>query len=59
MKYDEKHTCYEKYVCPDSHHKRFPKGLHVLVCEAHRKKHLNIDFLDDYKKTFISKRSKL
>ena len=43
MKCDEKHKCYERYV---------PKGLHVLVCEAHRKKQPDIDLLEDYKKTF-------
>ena len=50
MKYDEKHTSYKKYVCPDSYDKRFPKGLHVLVCEAHRKKQPNIVYKKEVKK---------
>ena len=57
MKYDVSHTCYKKYSCPDAYHNSFPKGLHILVCEAHKKKQGNLDLLEEYKKNFISKRS--
>ena len=30
--------CYRKYACPDSYCTRYPKGIHVLVCEAHKMK---------------------
>ena len=57
IKYDEEHTCYKKYCCPDPSHASFPKGLHVLVCEAHKANPANIATLEDFKKIIIKKRS--
>ena len=57
VKYDEKHICFSKYVCPDSYHQKFPKGLHVLVCDAHKNDQSNINLLEEYKMKVINKKS--
>ena len=57
IKFDQDHTCYDTYVCPDKSHKNYRKGLHVLVCQEHASSSENIKILDNYKKNFISKRA--
>ena len=58
MKHDEQHKCYDAYVCPDPSHGTFPKGLHVLLCDKHKKNAANIALLDKFKRKVISRRSK-
>ena len=56
-KFNEDHHCSQKYVCPHDSHNGHEKGLHVLVCGAHRDEETNISLLDKYKRNFIFKRS--
>ena len=46
--------CFDKYVCPDESHKRFPSGLHVLICDKHKDNKANLELLDDYKAKYIT-----
>lgn len=57
MKFDKEHTCYDTYVCPDPSHKKFSKGLHVLVCQEHKTSAENMKILENYKRNFLSKRA--
>ena len=56
-KFNEDHHCSQKYICPHESHNGHEKGLHVLVCGAHRDEEANINLLDKYKRNFIFKRS--
>ena len=58
IKHADKHWCFKSYVCPDPSHASHPKGLHVLLCEAHKTSAANIALLEEYKEKIISKRSK-
>ena len=57
MKHDQNHKCYVAYVCPDPSHASHPKGLYVLVCEAHKKSSENIAVPKKFKEKVIAKRS--
>ena len=58
MKHDDDHKCYVAYVCPDPSHAQYPRGLHVLVCEAHKSNPANIAILKKFKEKVIPKRSR-
>ena len=49
--------CFDKYACPDASHKRFPKGLHILVCDQHKNKPDNLKLLEEYKSKCIENRN--
>ena len=49
LKRSHKGFCFNKYICPDESHKRFPTGIHVLACDRHKNDKRNIDLLEDYK----------
>ena len=57
VKYYQPHVCYKKYACPDTSHNRYPKGVHILVCEDHKNTEANSRLLQEYKQNVISKRS--
>ena len=57
MKGNDSHNCVKKYACSHPDHNKFPKALHVLLCENHKGRQENIDLLVEYMKNFISKRS--
>ena len=59
MKGNDNHNCVKKYVCSHADHNKFPKTLHVLLCENHKARQENIDLLGEYMKNFICKRSDL
>ena len=54
---NEKHRCYTKYKCPNSYHNQYPKGIHVLLCSAHKNDQKNITLLKEFKEKIIAKRS--
>ena len=46
-------SCYDKFVCKHRSHSRYPRKLHVLLCEEHKNDTSNIELLDMYKKANI------
>ena len=56
-KFNKDHNCFDSYVCTHQDHAKYPKGLHVLLCENHKTRQENIDLLKEYMKNVISKRS--
>ena len=58
FKHADKHMCFKRYVCPDSSHAAHPKGIHVLLCEAHKTSPTNITLLEQYKEKIIGKYAK-
>ena len=58
VKHDEQHKCYNHYVCPDKSHASFPKGLHVLVCDKHKRDAANLALLEKFKRKVMLRRSR-
>ena len=58
FRYDERHICFDEFACPDEYHGRFPKSLHVLVCETHKTNEENLELLDLCRKEFVSNKYK-
>ena len=56
-KADSNHKCFIKYRCPNTYHNQYPKGIHVLLCSAHKNDQKNIDLLKQFKEKIIAKRS--
>ena len=56
-KADSNHKCFSKYKCPNAYHNSYPKGIHVLLCSAHKGDHKNIELLKEFKEKIIAKRS--
>ena len=38
---NDEHSCNKDFVCPNRFHKRFKRGLHVLVCSYHKDNEAN------------------
>ena len=41
--------CFNKFNCPDTSHKKFDVGYHVLVCDAHKSDMNDHELLEEYK----------
>ena len=46
-------SCYNKFVCKNRSHSKYPRKLHVLLCEEHKNDASNVELLDKYKKENI------
>ena len=46
-------SCYNKFVCKNTSHNKYPRKLHVLLCEEHKNDASNMELLDKYKKENI------
>ena len=46
--------CMDNFNCPHASHKRFPRGLHVLICETHKDEPDNVALLEAYKARYIT-----
>ena len=55
--HDSNHRCFTRYNCPDPYHKKWSKGMHILLCSRHKDSPQNIALLAEYKEKVISKRS--
>ena len=49
--------CKSDWNCPHPSHNRFPKGLHVLICETHKDNPENVALLEAYKTRYITYRN--
>ena len=45
--------CFDKYKCPDASHDQHKRGIHVLICDEHKKNPENISLLQSYKEKCI------
>ena len=46
-------SCYDKFVCKNKSHNKYPRKLHVLLCEEHKNDASNVELLEKYKKENI------
>ena len=59
VRFGEKHNCSKEFACPDSYHRKFQSGLHVLVCGSHRESRENQRLVEEFKKYVVDKVSNL
>ena len=53
FKAGHKGRCFSKYKCPDASHNQHRRGIHVLICDEHKKNPENISLLQTYKEKCI------
>ena len=46
-------SCYDKFVCKNKSHNKYPRKLHVLLCEEHKNDASNVELLEKYKRENI------
>ena len=54
LKANHEGDCFEKFKCPNESHKRFKRGLHVLICDKHKNNRENLELLEIYRSKCIT-----
>ena len=47
-------NCFDKFKCANESHKRYKCGLHVLICNQHKRIKENLDLLELFKAKHIT-----
>ena len=48
-KHKHQGRCFNLYACPHESHRTFKRGIHILVCDAHKTNPENLALLEQYK----------